>query len=796
VSDKPTESTPRGWRHALKEWLIGPERAGNPAAPAASAPPNEGPPARIGHYHVDRKIGEGGMGVVYAARDERLQRRVALKLMSALAGGDDTARQRFWREARAAASVNHPNICQIYEIGDDGGTLFIAMELLDGESLADRLGGGPMPLSEAMPVALGMLAALSALHGRGLVHRDLKPSNVYLTHHGVKLLDFGLARHELTGPTLTGVDLTRSGMLVGTPRYMAPEQALGDPVDARSDLFSAGAIVFEMLAGRPAFGGATIVDVLHATVHDQPPALTGSPAISAVDRVIRRALAKRPADRFASADETANALRELGISAGDDTPAVARTLTRIVVLPFRVLRPDPETDFLAFSLPDAIATSLSAVSSLVVRSSAIAARFAGSSPDLKVLASEADVDRVVMGTLLRAGDQVRATAQLVEAPGGTLITSETIQSSLGDLFTLQDDIARRVVNALALPLGGDVMSPLPEAPRHPRAYEFYLRGNEAARSYDALPQARDLYLEAIELDPQFAPAWAQLGRCHRVIGKFVDGTSDSEMKAEAAFQRALSLAPRLSIAHKFYAALEADIGRGEQAIVRLLREALHHGNDAELFAGLVHTCRYCGLYDESIAAHAEARRLDPNVSTSFEQTVLMTDDVERLLAVEPPPIGGGDEGIRVMGLGLSGRREEARERLMAMRRTIRLPAFQEWTDYLMSWLDRRPADMRVRIEGLSALKIQHDPEAIFLEGWLQCEVGAHESGLENLQRAVAKGYYAAPTLARSRHFDPLRSHATFRAVLAQAESGRERALKAFREAGGERLLGKEVANRA
>src|SRR5262245_5563927 len=159
VSDKPTDNTPRGWRHALKEWLIGPEPAARPSASSTSAAPGQAP-ARIGHYRIEQKIGEGGMGVVYAARDERLQRSVALKLMSALVGGDDTARQRFWREARAAASVNHPNICQIYEIGDDGGTLFIAMELLEGESLAGRLESGALPLSEAMPIALGMLAAL------------------------------------------------------------------------------------------------------------------------------------------------------------------------------------------------------------------------------------------------------------------------------------------------------------------------------------------------------------------------------------------------------------------------------------------------------------------------------------------------------------------------------------------------------------------------------------------------------------------------------------------------------------
>src|SRR6185369_13301356 len=225
-------------------------------------------------------------------------------------------------------------------------------------------------------------------------------------------------------------------VIIGTPRYMAPEQVTGEAQDARSDLFAAGAILFEMLAGRPAFTGRNAVEILHATLHEQPPALTGSPAIAAIDRVIRRALAKRPADRLASADVMA---QELSGKDGDETPALAQALTRLVVLPFRVLRSDPETDFLAFSLPDAIATSLSGVGSLILRSSAAAVRFAGEAPDLKALATEADVDRVVMGTLLRAGDQLRASTQLVEAPGGTLLAAHTVQSSLGDLFHLQDD---------------------------------------------------------------------------------------------------------------------------------------------------------------------------------------------------------------------------------------------------------------------------------------------------------------------------------------------------------------------
>src|SRR5207244_761493 len=221
---------------------------------------------------------------------------------------------------------------------------------------------------------------------------------------------------------------------------------------------------------------------------------------------------------------------------------------------------------------------------------------------------------------------------------------------------LQDDIARRVVEALSLPLTVEGTSPHPDAPHNARAYEFYLRANELARKYDGLAQARDLYERCLELDPGFAPAWAHLGRCHRVIGKFIDSASNSEERATEAFRRAFELNPRLSVTHKFYANLEAEIGQAQRALVRLLGEADRHGTDPELFAGLVHTCRYCGLYEQSIAAHAEARRLDPNVPTSLEQTLLMAGDIDRLAAVPPPPIvAGGDSGIRIIRLGLAGR---------------------------------------------------------------------------------------------------------------------------------------------
>src|SRR5690606_21246487 len=390
---------PRGPLRALSHWLKrspsedredhrAPEATADPSAPRAEG--EKRPLTRIGHSEIRSEIGGGGMGVGWAAHEGRLHREVAIKTISAERQSEE-AKARFWREARAAASVNHPNVCQLYEIGEDQDRLFLVMELLQGEALDARMRRGPFPVAETISIGLGILAALEALHERGILHRDLKPSNVFLTRHGVKLLDFGLARAFSADPGAfdrgSTQDLTRTGLVVGTPRSMSPEQVTGEPVDGRSDLFAVGAILFEMLAGRPPFSGRNVVEQLHATLHEQPPALTGSPGVAAIDRVIRRALAKDPLDRPQSAAMMAEELRAVE-SNGAETPVLARPLTRLIVLPFRILRSDPETDFLAFSLPDAIATSLSSSSSVVVRSSS-AAGVAGDPPDLKSLAAQA-----------------------------------------------------------------------------------------------------------------------------------------------------------------------------------------------------------------------------------------------------------------------------------------------------------------------------------------------------------------------------------------------------------------------
>ena len=748
----------------------------------------------LGPYQIDAPLGAGGMGEVYKATDTRLDRTVAIKVLPEHVANDPDLKQRFEREARTVAALNHPHICTLHDIGTQDGIDFLVMECLEGETLEERLARGPLPLGEAIQQTLVILSTLDAVHRRGLIHRDLKPANLFLTPHGLKLLDFGLARP--IDPALAATaQMTQAGTVLGTPQYLAPESLQGQPVDARADLFAVGTVLYEMLTGQPPFKADSLAALVHAVTHERPPALTGSATIAAVDRVIHRAMAKRPADRYPSADAMSQDLRDVLARTTDsgETPT-ARPVTRLIVLPLRVLRPDPETDFLAFSLPDAIASSLSGLDSLVVRSSIVAAKFSVEAPDLAEIAAQADVDIVLVGTLLRAGEGLRVSLQLLEAPGGTVLWSQQTQASLGDLFQLQDDVAQRIVESLASPLVTQEHSQARrDTPATAQAYEYYLRGNQlSAKGHMSRPDAtewelaRDFYRRCVEEDPAFAPAWAQLGQVYRLTEKyFPTEAQDHLTDADAAFQRALGLNPDLPMAHKLYAYLEVEQGRAADATLRLIAQAQKQRADPELFAGLVHACRYCGLLEASLAAHEHAQRLDPKMPTSVIHTYWHLGEYGRVAdsAFEPNPT------LVAMAWLMLNRATDAINALTTLRKTTgRMSHF--FTAVCAAAHGQRAETVAAIDRVATGFR---DPEGLFYLTCLSARVGDVAGALALFERVVAGGFCCFPSFARDSWLDGLRGQAEFRRVLSLAETRHREAVVAFRDAGGERVLGVSLA---
>ncbi len=744
-------------------------------------------PERIGPYRVLSVVGEGGMGVVYKAEDQRLERVVALKVIREFAG-DDSRRRRFWQEARAAAQVAHPNACRIYDIAEDQDRLVLVMEFIEGESLARRLDRGSLPAQEAGQIALALLSALEAFHKIGIVHRDLKPSNIVLSSGGTKLLDFGIAKHvplDALGETAaTPADATAPGIFMGTPRYASPEQFRGRSVDARSDLFSMGVILFEMLTGQPPFPGETFGEIAHAVLHGSPPALSGSPAIAAMGRIVHRALSRDSQDRYASAEAMAAELRATLLMDGIETKAQARALRRLIVLPFRVLRANEEIQFLAYSLPEAITVSLGSLENLVVRSSIAASRYSTEAPDLQKIAKEAEVDVVLTGALLSVGDRLRITTQLVEVPSGTLLWSHSSQATNRELLELHDDLVSRVVESILPSLTVQEHQSLQQdRPASATVYHLYLQANEFSRQWQNLPTAIELYERCVSLDPSYALAWARLGRARWLVDKYNLGSMQGLRAADDAFQTALRLNPNLTLAHNLYTQLQVDQGRTLDAMKRLLDRANRRRSDAELFAGLGHVCRYCGLLQAALRAQQEARRLDPLISTSINHTYFMLGDYQKALES-----CGGDFGY-ALGLTLAslGRTEEAistlRQREQIIWRLGRL-----YLTSLRALLEGNRQESLAACDELRKATFR-DPEGIYYLARQLSYMGEETSALDTLSRAIDNGFFCHQAMVRDPWLDSLRAKSEFTGLLRKAHELHREASTAFLAGGGPALLG-------
>ena len=733
------------------------------------------------------------MGVVLKAQDQRLDRTVALKLIRSRAD-DPARRQRFWQEARAAAQVAHPNACRLYDITEESGELVLVMEFVEGESLAQRLGQGPLPAREAAQIALEVLSALQAFHKLGIVHRDLKPANILLSPHGAKLLDFGIVKHVLipesdeTAATLS--DTTVQGVFLGTPRYASPEQFNGRAVDVRSDIFSLGAILFEMLTGKFAFSGETFAELAHSVLHVTPPALTGSPAITAIGRIVHSALSRAPHERYLSAEKMAEDIRKALLAEGIDTVARAQTLRRMIVLPFRMVRRSDELEFLTYSLPESITVSLSGLENLVVRSSIIAARYAQDVPDFQKIASEAEVDVILTGALLPVGEQIRITAQLVQVPDGAVLWSHSSEANVKELLQLHDTLVDRVVQQVLPQLSPHDQAVLHhDRPASPTVYQLYLRANECSREWENLPAAIQLYEDCVRLDSRYAPAWARLGRARWLCDKYTLGSAEGLRSADDAFQKAFELSPDLPLAHHFYTYLQVDQGRSLQALQRLLDLSSRRHSDPELFAALAHVCRYCGLLQPALFAHHEARRLDPQVPTTLNHTYFMLGDYERALQASQRDFGYGT----ALTLALLDRTPEA---IAMLRQQEDSSSWRLGKLFLIS--------MRALLEGNREESLQasgelmratfRDPEGLYYQARQLSYLGADDWALELFQRAVDHGFFCYQAFVRDPWLDRLRGKLAFPAIMQRASHLHQEALRIFRSNVKDSLLGLAAEN--
>ncbi|MBV8904857.1 MAG: protein kinase [Acidobacteriia bacterium] len=542
---------------------------------------------RLGPYEVLSPIGAGGMGEVWKARDTRLERTVAIKRLN------PQHRGRFRAEAQAIAALNHPHICQIFDVGED----YLVLEFVTGTPLR-----GPLREAEARRLGLQIAGALDAAHKRGILHRDLKPDNVMLTESGAKLLDFGLAK--MVAP---GVTQTTEGTVLGTAPYMSPEAAHGRPLDARSDLFSFGALLYEVVSGRRAFGGATTLEILNAVVAGEPAVLD-----SQLWPTIRRCLAKIPSHRFQSAGEVRDALEQLSV--GAITTALKPS---VAVLPFANMSGDREQEYFSDGLTEEIIGALAKIPGLKVIARTSAFAYKGQNADIRRIAQTLGVAHVLEGSVRRSGNRLRVTAQLISAEDGSHLWSERYDREMADVFDIQDELSMAIARVLQGTLAKSDEAAVSQMRRHipkPEAHDAFLKAWHASVNIPTTMDIRRQFEHAIALDPEFAQARAQYAAFMSYlvhIGVAAPHEAMPLIRAEA--RKAVELDASLADAHAILAVVAAAYDYDWSEAERRYVQALSHGGlsaMARSYCAFIYL-RGAGRLGEAVEQGELAVQIDP-----------------------------------------------------------------------------------------------------------------------------------------------------------------------------------------
>jgi eukaryotic-like serine/threonine-protein kinase len=653
------------------------------------------PGTHLGHYEILALLGAGGMGEVYRARDPRLDRRVAIKVLPAQLTHDPDALARFEREAKAVAALSHPNIVAIHHFATDGGMHFVVMELLAGETLRSRLGRSPLGWRKVVEIGIAIADGLAAAHAKGIIHRDLKPENIFLTSDGqVKILDFGLARFKRTGPsqelTLTSpISPTQPGAVMGTAGYMSPEQVRGEEAAAPSDIFSFGCVLYEMSTGRSPFAHQTGVETLAAILKDDPPALDtlGKGIAPELERLIAHCLEKNPGDRFQSARDLAFDLRAISntaraaarsrsplsfwraLAVGVLVVALASALvyefgwrrapqpvrppiTSLAVLPLQNLSQDPEQDYFADGMTEALITDLSKIRALRLISRTSVMRYRGTKKSLQEIAGELNADAIVEGSVARAGQRVRITVQLIEAASDRHLWADSYDRDLRDVLSLQSEVARAVAREIRVTVTNEEQSRLEHTrPVNPEAHEAFLKGrfHWNKRTLDGLKKSIEYFQRAIAIDGSYAAAYSGLADAYAILGnnQYLPA-QETYPQAKAAALSAVQLDDTLAEAHASLAFIAQNYDWDWARVEREYRRAFEL--NPSYAPGYQWHAFYLvgqGRHADAIAEIQRARELDPlspRINSNLGLMFYYARDYDRAIrelekAVELDPMG-------------------------------------------------------------------------------------------------------------------------------------------------------------
>lgn len=719
--------------------------------------------SHLGRYRIAEQLGAGGAGIVFRAQDPRLERDVAIKVLGEQALGDERARQRFRHEARALSRLVHPNIATLFDFDSAEGTDFLVLEFVTGETLAAALSRGPLPESRARAIGIEVSEALAEAHEHGIVHRDLKPLNIVITPRGrAKVLDFGLAR-LLGDDEATKLSNTGDGSIVGSIHYMAPEQVLGGNIDARTDVYALGVLLFEMTTGELPYAGGSLGAILFQIANQPPRSLADvRPGLSAeLAAIIGTCLEKEPGRRFATASMVAQALRGTRVPVEVSPSHLATSRGKaIAVLPLENRSGDPDQEFFTEGMTDALIADLARIGALRVISRTSSMRYKGSQKSMPDIARELKVDAVVEGSVMRSGDRVRIVAQLVDASSDETLWANSYEGAISDVLSLQREVARSIADGVRVKLTPEEAGRLAaKAQVNPTAHLAYLRGRYMWNRWDAasLKESIVCYEAALAADPGYALAWAGLADSYSVLGRTnAMAPAEAHAKARAAaehglavddslaelhtslgymlrlfdwdwpsaereFLRAISLNPGYATAHRMYAQFLSALGRHDEAFAEAQRALELDPLSLILYTAVGDVLFFARRYAESVTYYQKSLDMDETFSAGHTDIARSLDllgradealdhflhGVTRSGATPSPSAGLATLLLR------AGRRAEA-ERMMAevleleKREFVSPFAIASYftvvgdKDRALDWLDR---GYHVRDQGLGLLKV-------------------------------------------------------------------------------------------